>query len=397
MRIALIADTFFPLRTSGAIQLYDLAQAFVRQGHDLAVIVAAPELDQAWRCETLDGITVLRLKTLKTHGAGHLRRAIGESLMSFAMMWNLRRSPLAKQQWDGIVWYSPTIFLGPVVAYLKRKSHCRSYLIIRDIFPEWALDMGMLGPGLIYKFFKTVANYQYSVADVIGIQSPGNAHYFESWKQKYPARSLEVLHNWLTDRPKAACSIQIGETKLRDRKIFVYAGNMGVAQGVDVLLNLAKMMRYDPRVGFVFVGRGTETERIRSEICRERLENTLVFGEVAPQEIPGLYAQCHVGLVVLDHRHKTHNIPGKFLSYMFAGLPVLASVNPGNDLVELIESEGVGRVSTTNLIDDLRICAEDLIKKPVYTSSASEKCQRLAARLFSTTKAVQQLTVALRG
>jgi glycosyltransferase involved in cell wall biosynthesis len=395
MRIALIADTFFPLRTSGAIQLYDLAKEFVRQGHDLTVIVAAPELDQAWRCETLDGISVLRLKTLKTHGAGHLRRAIGEFLMPFAMIWNLRRSPLAKQQWDGIVWYSPTIFLGPIVAYLKRKSHCRSYLIIRDIFPEWALDMGIIGPGLIYKFFKAVANYQYAVADVIGIQSPGNAVYFQNWKKQYPERSLEILHNWLTDRTQSTCSIQIGETKLRDRKIFVYAGNMGLAQGVDVLINLAKAMQYDTSIGFVFVGRGTETERMRSAMQHERLDNTLLFDEIKPDEIPALYAQCHAGMVALDHRHKTHNIPGKFISYMVAGLPVLANVNPGNDLVALIETEGVGRVSTTNQVDDIRVCAQDLISNPVYTSSSREKCRALAARLFSPTKAVQQLTTAL--
>jgi len=66
----------------------------------------------------------------------------------------------------------------------------------------------------------------------------------------------------------------------------------------------------------------------------------LFYDEIDPDEIPGLYAQCHVGIVALDPRHKTHNIPGKFLSYMQSGLPVLASINPGNDLVELIQRSG---------------------------------------------------------
>ncbi|WP_211160137.1 hypothetical protein [Aromatoleum aromaticum] len=57
-----------------------------------------------------------------------------------------------------------------------------------------------------------------------------------------------------------------------------------------------------------------------------------------------MYAQCHVGVVALDRRHKTHNIPGKFLTYMQSGLPVLANINPGNDLVDLIDSEQVGRI-----------------------------------------------------
>lgn len=394
MRLALISDVYPPLRSSGAVQLRDLSIEFARQGHAITVMVASPGLWLPWVFEDLEGVQVLRLRAPATRDMGHIRRAIGELLMPFAMLWNLRKSPLKDVSWDAVVWYSPTIFLGPLAGVLKWRSRCKSYLIIRDIFPEWALDMGLLRRGPVYEFFKAVAKYQYSVADVIGVQSPGNEAYFADWLRKKPGRRIEVLHNWLADRPVKECSIQISQSALRGRKIFVYAGNMGVAQGIDVLLMLAASMREIAGVGFVFVGRGTELERIQSAIQDQGLNNTLLFDEIDPDEIPALYAQCHIGIVALDSRHKTHNIPGKFLSYMLAGLPVLAKVNPGNDLVKLIESEGVGRVCAAASPEALRLCAEDLLRVLDHTQARSS-CQALAARLFSPQSAVAQIVAAI--
>lgn len=358
-------------------------------------MVASNGLQSPWVIEDLEGVQVLRLRAPATRDIGYIRRVIGELLMPFVMLWNLWKSPLQDVRWDAIVWYSPTIFLGPLVWFLKLRSRCKSYLIIRDIFPEWALDVGLLRLGPVYAFFKVIARYQYSVADVIGVQSPGNVAYFGNWQRKKLGRRIEVLHNWLADRPVKDCSIQISKTELRGRKIFVYAGNMGVAQGIDALLMLAVSMRENPGVGFVFVGRGTEFERIRSVIKRRRLHNTLLFDEIESDEIPALYAQCHIGMVALDLRHKTHNIPGKFLSYMLAGLPVLARVNPGNDFVTLIKKERVGQVCTQASTEALRSCAEDLLKMLEENTRVNFLCQDLATRLFSPQSAVVQIIAAI--
>ena len=174
MRIALIADVFPPLRSSGAIQLRDLSHELVKQGHHLTVIIPASGIDQPWLLEKLGGVEVLRLKAPRTKDMSYIRRTIAEFLMPFAMRRNLLKSPLNNVKWDGVVWYAPTIFLGPIVSALKKASGCPSYLIIRDIFPEWAVDMGLLSRGLPYRFFKTIEAYQYSVADIIGVQTPAN-------------------------------------------------------------------------------------------------------------------------------------------------------------------------------------------------------------------------------
>ena len=125
MRIALIADTFPPLRNSGAVQLRDLSREFVRQGYELTVILPSPDQQEAWTQESQEGVQVLRLKAPRTKDIGYVRRTLSELIMPFAMLHQLRKSPLANESWDGVVWYAPSIFHGPLVSAIKKQSRCK--------------------------------------------------------------------------------------------------------------------------------------------------------------------------------------------------------------------------------------------------------------------------------
>lgn len=390
MKIALIADTFPPLRNSGAVQLRDLVREFVRQGHSVIVLLPSSSQQESWCIEEFDGATVLRLKALRSKDVSYLRRTFAELTMPFFMRWNFSKSPLANEWWDGVVWYSPSIFLGPLVQALRRFRGCPSYLIIRDIFPEWAADMGLMSRGLIFRLFKAVAKYQYSVADVIGVQTYGNLQYFEGWQQR-TGRKLEVLPNWLDTPSDIPCSIDIHDTRLAGRKIFVYAGNMGVSQGMDIILELADRLNSRKDVGFLFVGRGSEVPRLTALVSERRLDNVLFHDEIHPDEIPNLYAQCGIGIVALDRRHKSHNIPGKFLTYIQSGLPVLANINMGNDLARIIRDEGVGEVCESNQLDDLLRLAESLLDELDNDSTMPGRCRELFQREFSVEGKVKQI------
>jgi glycosyltransferase involved in cell wall biosynthesis len=394
MRIALIADTFPPLRSSGAVQLRDLSREFARQGHSLCVLLPAPDQREPWSLESFDGAQVLRLKAPRTKEIGYVRRTLAELAMPFAMLLNLRKSPMAKERWDGVVWYAPSIFHGPLVSALKQSSNSKSYLIIRDIFPEWAVDMGLMGRGLPYLLFDAVARYQYSVANVIGVQTPGNRSYFDSWI-KQPNRNLEVLQNWLAKPVQTRTSIRVDETILAGRKVFVYAGNMGVAQGMDILLDLAEKLRSRTDIGFLFVGRGSDAARLKAAAHLRQLDHVVFFDEIDPDEIPDLYAQCDAGIVALDPRHKSHNIPGKFLTYMQSGLPVLANINAGNDLAQLIRDERVGKVCETNQVDELLKLAEKLLDQIETDLDLSTRCIALFEREFAVDNTVKQIVAAL--
>ena len=394
MRLVLITENFPPLRTSGAVQLRDLAREFLRQSNQLTILLPDAAIQTSWALENLDGLQVLRLKAPRTKDIGYIRRTLHEFWMPFAMRRQLRRSPLAQERFDGVVWYSPSIFHGPLVQTLKRQSRCPAYLIIRDIFPEWAVDMGLMGRGLPYRVFDAVARYQYSVADVIGVQTPGNSAYFGRWMQQ-PGRTLEVLQNWLGKPAQARCPIRLDETALVGRQVFVYAGNIGVAQGMDIVLDLAQQLQSRSDIGFLLVGRGSEAARLMALAKERDLNNVLFYDEIHPDEIPDLYAQCSAGIVALDPRHRSHNIPGKFLTYMQSGLPVLANVNVGNDLAQLIRDQQVGQVCENNDPLALKQLAEQLLEQIKVDANLPLRCKALFEKQFAVEAAAKQIVAAL--
>jgi glycosyltransferase involved in cell wall biosynthesis len=395
MRVVIVADAFPPMRSSAAVQLRDLSTEFVRQGHAVTVLVAAPMIDTVNVIEDFDDITVVRLRSPVTKDTNYMRRLAGEFLMPYAMKHNYRKSALSEQRFDAVIWYSPPIFLGPFIRWLKRQNACPSYLILRDIFPQWAEDMGLISKGPALYFLHRVADYQYRSADIVGVQSPGNLAFFQKFKTKNPRSKFEVLHNWLGDTPAARCSLNLAKTKLKGRRIFVYAGNMGVAQQMLKLLELASSMREHDDIGFLFVGRGSEADHLKKLATQRGLENTLFHDEIDPKEIPDLFKQCDFGMICLDSRHQTHNIPGKFLTYMQAGLPVLASVNPGNDLVGLIQSHLVGRVSIHESGADLGKLALEMSSEKWMKPEVRDRCRRLSQSDFSASAAVEQIVSAL--
>jgi glycosyltransferase involved in cell wall biosynthesis len=397
MRIAIVADAFPPMRTSAAVQLRDLSAELLRQGHQPVVLIPCADLTQPFKLEEMNGVSVLRLKGPRTKDIGYIQRTIGEVWMPFAMLRQLKRSPMSGWSWDGVIWYSPSIFFGPIVQSLRRGSKCRSYLILRDVFPEWAVDMGLLNRGLIYRFFKLVESYQYRVANVIGVQASSNCVYFKKHFPKLKAR-VEVLQNWLAEAPDKGCSISMQNGPLAGRTVFVYAGNMGVAQGMDILLDLAERLADRKDIGFLFVGRGSDSKRLARNAMARGLENVLFFDEIEPAEVSGLYAQCHVGIVALDPRHRTPNIPGKFLTYMQSGLPVLANINAGNDLAEMIKEAQVGRVCTTNSVHALETLAKALVDEISQIGgreAARARCRAMAISIFSPQATVTQIVAGL--
>ncbi len=394
MKMALIADTYPPLRTSGAIQMRDLAMELSSQGHAVTVIVPSQSCAESWNLESTDSVRVLRLKIPSTKDLGYLKRTINESRMPFIMRSRLNKSPLRAERWDAAIWYSPSIFLGPVAKFIKSKGRCKGYLILRDIFPKWAVDMGLLRKGLAYGYFKLVERYQYSVADIIGVQSASNLDYLAAWSGRQ-GRRVEILNNWLAESPLSGCRIVMSKTRLAGRKVFVYTGNMGVAQGAEFLVDLATRFKTRTDVGFLFVGRGSAVLHLKELVETRGLDNTLFHEEIDPHEIPGLLSQCYVGMIALDPRHKTHNFPGKFLAYMQAGIPVLARLNAGNDLTTLINESGVGLAYVGNEIEELRAYAARLCDDPVMHDVMAEKARELSRRKFSAAIAASQIHAAL--
>lgn len=397
MRLIIIADAFPPMRTSAAVHMHELALELIRQGHEVTAITPTAQDRIPLKIDNLNGYRLVSVSTPIIRNVSHVRRAVAEFISPLVMYLRLRSSPIFKESYEGIIWYSPSIFFGPLISRLKARYGCPTYLILRDIFPDWMLDLGLIKKDLPYYFLKLFQFYQYRVASYIGIQSPGNLKYFDVGIFKRFAIKVELLWTWITPSYlPVKCSINLSKTTLNGRVNFVYAGNMGIAQDLDFILSLANLYKERSDIGFIFVGRGSELERLKVLAIQRAMKNILFFDEIDSTEIPALYAQCSIGLVALDPRHKSNNIPGKFLSYMESGLPVLARLNFGNDLEKLISNNQVGMSYMGSDVSEFKIVADKLIEMLQYDKKISIRCKDLAHNLFSTEKAVIQILSALK-
>jgi glycosyltransferase involved in cell wall biosynthesis len=166
---------------------------------------------------------------------------------------------------------------------------------------------------------------------------------------------------------------------------------------MDCLIDLAAALEGNDRVGFLFVGRGSDVKRLKARVAAQALANVVFIEEVDSGEIPAILEQSHIGLIALDPRHTTHNIPGKLLSYLHAGLPVLARINPGNDLEGLINNEGIGRVVAGDEQARLLEFAAELASSPELRKEMNKRTVALAGRDFSSARVAGQIVAQLRS
>lgn len=348
MKLAIISDDYLPNSTRvGAKMLHELAKELVSKGHKVTVIT--PHFNNntsSFLLNTYEGITLWRFKSGRTRGVGKIRRAINESFFSFHA-WRLIRKMVNEDTFDGIIYYSPSIFFGPLVARLKKRCNCMSYLVLRDFFPQWAVDAGLIKKkSLIDRYFRLFENISYSNADMIGVMSSRNLEIFnDRTKGKY---KVSVLRNWtrinshyFNDNSESLCQ-RLG---LKNKIIYFYGGNIGHAQDMQNLMRLVKRMQKFKNIHFLFVGEGDEVKLINKLKRDWNLCNFTYLPPVSQNEYESILTQVDVGLFSLSAKHTAHNFPGKLLGYMLYSLPILGSVNKDNDLIDLVHDYNAGFIS----------------------------------------------------
>lgn len=394
MRIAIIADDSLPCSTLvHAKMLHELAAEFIRQGHT-AVIIAPGKAAQEKRLDIsrIDNITYWKFKSGKLRGQGKFKRAIRETLLSLNA-WRAIRSEVVHQPFDVVIYYSPSIFFGPLVNRVKAQSGCKSYLILRDMFPQWAVDEGLIKQGsLIERYFRYFEKVNYRASDAIGLMSPKNLALFSDRQQdKF---NTHVLYNWADSNAvlhKDNYSDLRETYQLQDKVIFFYGGNIGHAQDMGNLLRLACAMKDVAHAHFIFLGQGDQVELVKDTIKSEKLCNTTLLGSVSQQRYKEILTQVDVGLFSLSAAHKTHNFPGKLLGYMLQSLPILGSINSGNDLSEVIEEAHAGFIFVNGQDADLCAAAKSLADDQKLRKRLGDNANCLLAQQFSVESAVNTI------
>ena len=346
MRLALLIDDYLPDSTRvGAKMFHELACELLSQGLD--VVVITPGINQKKQLEKsmLDGVAVWKFSSGQLKDIGKIKRAINETLLS-TRAWNAIKAEVMPDYFDGIVYYSPSIFFSHLVTKLKKVCNCKSYLVLRDLFPQWAVDEGLMKQGsLIEKYFRFFETLNYNAADHIGLMSQNNLTLFNNRRNEvYPT---SILRNWAAFSPFDSKTVSFNyrdKLNLNNKVIYFYGGNIGHAQDMANLMRLARDMQSYPQAHFLFVGQGDEVELINKLATDWKLDNFTYLPSVTQVEFKHLLSEVDVGLFSLAHSHTAHNFPGKLLGYMVESLPILGSVNPGNDLLDIVMEHDAGDI-----------------------------------------------------
>ncbi|MBD2785770.1 glycosyltransferase family 4 protein [Xenorhabdus sp. DI] len=392
MRLAIIVDDYLPYSTRVAAKMmHELALEFSNQGHEPIVITPNTNNNSSGLVtDIIDGIQVIRFPSGRIKNVSMITRAFNESLLSIRA-WSSLKKTLKSKKIDGIIYYSPSIFFGNLVHKIKNIWDCPSYLILRDSFPQWVIDEGLIKEkSIIAKYFRHFERKNHLAANYIGLMSQKNLEIFHKNHPQF--NNIEVLYNWANFSPKKYSSCNIREKlNLSDKIIYFYGGNIGKAQDIGNLLRLANKMKTFPDAHFLFIGQGDEVSLLKEHKKRFNLDNITYLPSISQEEFKKVLLSIDIGLFSLSQHHKIHNFPGKLLGYMVNSIPILGSVNHGNDLMEIVNESGAGLIYINGDDEKLFNSAVDLLQNEELRRKIGKNAFNLLKDKFSVQSAAKNI------
>ncbi len=392
MNILLIVDDYMPNSIKiGAKMMHELAIEFTNRNHNVTVITPDSTLKEKYQINKLDDVTIYRFKNGVIKNTSKAKRAINETLLSYNAWRNLKYL-LKKENYDLIVYYSPTIFFGSLVKKLKKLYGAPSYLILRDFFPQWIIDAGIIKENSVFaKYFRLFEGINYKYADFIALQSPKNLEVFS--KQYKKTEKLKILFNWTVVKTinKDNKNIYRKKLSLENKVLFFYGGNIGHAQDMMNIVRLANNMKIYKTAHFLLIGKGDEYDLVETKIKELKLDNLTLLPSVSQEEFAKILSEVDIGLFSLHKNHTAHNFPGKLLGYMANSLPILGSINKGNDLKDTVEEFKSGFVTTNGEDEKLLNNAVKLLKNKKLRIEMGQNARNMLINKFSVNSAVSQI------
>jgi colanic acid biosynthesis glycosyl transferase WcaI len=402
MHILLVTDSYPPEIRSASHLMLELAQELQQRGYEVTVITTWPEynLDQAAAPRTFheledeEGIRVIRIKTLPHHNVNYLVRGLSQLLMPLQFLIKLWRYGIRPA---AAIVYSPPLPLALVGSWLRR-SGVRNVLNIQDLFPQNAIDLGILRSNMQIKFFKALERFAYRTADVVTVHSEGNRQMLFTQHPEFEHK-IKLLHNWV-DVEHHGTEYGIvdfrKEWAITHKYIAVFAGVMGPSQYLDLILEIAERLHEQTDLLFLMVGDGKEKIRLQQLAAAKQLKNVRFEGFISRDSYPQLLKACTIGLVCLSPQNQTPVVPGKILGHMAAGLPVAAFLHSKSDAHSMIASAQCG-VSANSA--DLEACVaalKGLLANEQNFDNIGRLGQQYAAMHFSKEVCVSQLEAMLK-
>ena len=343
--------TIGSIKSVKAHALYpDLIRELASHGHTVHVVSALEKrYSENTKLVKTDGIYDLKVKIGNLTKCGIIEKGISTLMITHKYKAAIKKY-FPGVRFDLVLYSTPPITLAGVVKYIKRRDKARTYLLLKDIFPQNAIDIGLLKKsgikGLIYKYFRMKEKTLYRLSDRIGCMSQANVDYVLHHNPEIPSdtveicpNSIEVLDVSLSDEDRLSMRQKYGIPS--DKTVFVYGGNLGKPQGIPFVIDCLKTCKIEGAF-FLIVGDGTEYGKLNEYIETEKPQNVRLMKALPKDDYDRMIAACDVGLIFLDRRFTIPNFPSRLLTYMQARLPIIAATDVNTDVGKVIVDGGFG-------------------------------------------------------
>ena len=407
MNILIVTSSYPPEVRSSSHLMQELAEELACRGHNVTVGTSYPEVNLSAETigrkfpvyEKKNGICILRVKTpLHPHKkANFLLRGISYIILPFLFFIRIKRHLI--NTIDIVIVYSPPLTLCLVGSMVKKTYKSKFILNVQDIFPQNAVDLGILTNGWLIRFFERIEKKAYLDADIVTVHSENNRKFITRNNRCAPNK-IVTLHNWI-DLEEFQTNDKTGIFRktfphIRNKFVFFFGGVLGPSQGLELIVDAAKLLKNIKEIAIVLVGDGLEKERLEKKVKAYRLKNIFFHQFVSKQDYQGLLAEVDVGLVCLSKKNKTPVVPGKILGYMAAGVPVLAFLNNESDGHQIIREAGCGFSEESNDPEKAAELMMTIYQKKEVLEQLGINGANYAAKHFSKNVCVNKLETLFR-
>ena len=362
---------------SGSVHV-DLVKEIASHGHH--VYVACNNIGDEGNCYSLnhhDGVTFLSIKTgTVKKNVNLIKKGIATILLERTYIKAIRKC-FADVKFDLVLYHTPPVTFEKVVRYIKNRDHAVSYLLLKDIFPQNAVDLGMMRisglKGLVYHYFRWKEKNLYKASDYIGCMSPANVEYLLRHNSYLDPSKIEVAPNSIDSHHIYSCEDSKPNNAERynirkkyrlpvDKPVFIYGGNLGKPQGIDFLIKCLNINKDRSDCFFMIVGDGSEYDKIAEWYELESPQSVSLHKSLPNDDYNILVRSCDVGLIFLDHRFTIPNYPSRLLSYLVNSLPVICATDPKTDIGRIAEENGYGYWCESNNPDDFKTLIDKMLE-----------------------------------
>lgn len=332
----------------------ELMKKFINDNH--SVYIVNPTERRNGKKTSLvveNGVNYLHVRTLNVTQTNVVEKGLGQVTMELLFKKAIKKY-LGNVKFDLILYSTPPITFTNVVKYAKMENqNAISYLLLKDIFPQNAVDLGMMTKsgvkGLLYKFFRNKEVVLYKSSDFIGCMSPANVEYIVKHNQYLNPQKVELAPNSVELQPERKplsederASILSKYNIPSDKPIFLYGGNLGKPQGIPFLIKCLDVNKDRNDCHFLMVGNGTEFGKLKVWYEENKPESVTLLSAIPKTDYDQLASACQVGLIFLDYRFTIPNYPSRLLPYLESKMPIIACTDPNCDTGTIAEANGYG-------------------------------------------------------